>query len=75
VLGITVNSKKTLLGQGSAGVIKGKGLRIVGGASNIIIQNIKITVSSMVISRRYARSLTDIASSPSTPTTSGAATL
>ncbi|KAK5743264.1 hypothetical protein LTR17_002741 [Elasticomyces elasticus] len=43
VLGITVNSKKTILGQGSSGVIKGKGLRIVSGASNIIIQNIAIT--------------------------------
>ncbi|KAL2810092.1 pectin lyase A [Aspergillus granulosus] len=42
-LGITVNSDKTLLGQGDAGVIKGKGLRIVSGASNIIIQNIAIT--------------------------------
>jgi pectin lyase len=30
-LGITVASKKTILGQGSAGVIKGKGLRIVSG--------------------------------------------
>ncbi|KAL4913303.1 pectin lyase fold/virulence factor [Aspergillus aurantiobrunneus] len=37
-LGITVNSDKTLLGEGDAGVIKGKGLRIVSGASNIIIQ-------------------------------------
>lgn len=43
MLGITVNSKKTLLGQGSSGVIKGKGLRIVSGANNIIIQNIHIT--------------------------------
>ncbi|KAJ0420979.1 pectin lyase B [Aspergillus carlsbadensis] len=43
VLGITVNSNKSLVGQGSAGVIKGKGLRIVSGASNIIIQNVAIT--------------------------------
>jgi pectin lyase len=43
ILGITVNSKKTIIGQGSSGVIKGKGLRIVSGASNIIIQNIHIT--------------------------------
>ncbi|EPS26530.1 putative pectin lyase [Penicillium oxalicum 114-2] len=43
VLGITVASHKTLIGQGSAGVIKGKGLRIVGGASNVIIQNIAVT--------------------------------
>ncbi|KAJ5587596.1 CAZyme family PL1 [Penicillium hispanicum] len=43
ILGITVASDKTILGEGSAGVIKGKGLRIVSGASNIIIQNIAIT--------------------------------
>ncbi|KAL4928769.1 polysaccharide lyase family 1 protein [Aspergillus undulatus] len=42
-LGITVNSDKTILGEGSAGVIKGKGLRIVSGVSNVIIQNIAIT--------------------------------
>ncbi|KAI0170729.1 putative pectate lyase [Pestalotiopsis sp. NC0098] len=43
LLGITVGSNKSLIGSGSAGVIKGKGLRIVSGASNIIIQNIHIT--------------------------------
>ncbi|KAE8350838.1 pectin lyase 1 [Aspergillus coremiiformis] len=43
VLGITVNSNKSLVGQGSAGVIKGRGLRIVSGAKNVIIQNIAIT--------------------------------
>ncbi|KAL4811726.1 pectin lyase B [Aspergillus spinulosporus] len=43
VLGITVKSNKSLVGEGSSGVIKGKGLRIVSGASNIIIQNIAIT--------------------------------
>ncbi|KAF9252360.1 CAZyme family PL1 [Penicillium roqueforti] len=43
VLGITVKSNKSLIGSGSAGIIKGKGLRIVSGASNIIIQNIAIT--------------------------------
>ncbi|PSK42099.1 hypothetical protein B9Z65_4013 [Elsinoe australis] len=42
-LGITVASKKTIIGVGSSGVIKGKGLRIVSGANNIIIQNIHIT--------------------------------
>ncbi|CAD6447271.1 855f46aa-30b4-48e2-91f7-240db3e0f69b [Sclerotinia trifoliorum] len=40
--GITVASHKTLIGQGSTGVIQGKGLRIVGGATNVIVQNIKI---------------------------------
>jgi len=43
VLGITVKSNKSLVGQGSSGGIIGKGLRIVSGASNVIIQNIKIT--------------------------------
>jgi pectate lyase len=42
LLGISIASHKTLIGEGSTGVIKGKGLRIVSGASNIIIQNIKI---------------------------------
>lgn len=43
ILGILVASHKTIIGTGTAGVIKGKGLRIVSGASNVIIQNIHIT--------------------------------
>ncbi|KAJ7143321.1 pectin lyase-like protein [Mycena crocata] len=39
---LAVASNKTLLGKGSAGGIKGKGLKITG-ANNIIIQNIKLT--------------------------------
>ncbi|KAH9896171.1 pectin lyase fold/virulence factor [Xylariomycetidae sp. FL2044] len=39
---ITVKSNKSIVGQGTAGIIKGKGLRVVD-ASNVIIQNIKIT--------------------------------
>ncbi|KAI1436097.1 polysaccharide lyase family 1 protein [Xylaria sp. CBS 124048] len=42
-LGITVGSNKSIVGQGSSGVIMGKGLRIVNGASNVIVQNIMIT--------------------------------
>ncbi|KAK7962585.1 uncharacterized protein PG986_003410 [Apiospora aurea] len=42
-LGITVKSNKSLIGQGSAGVIKGKGLRLTGGVKNVIIQNIHVT--------------------------------
>ncbi|KAM3065818.1 hypothetical protein ACMFMG_009958 [Clarireedia jacksonii] len=42
ILGISIASHKTLIGEGSSGVIRGKGLRIVSGANNIIIQNIKI---------------------------------
>ncbi|GJC78672.1 putative pectin lyase C [Colletotrichum liriopes] len=38
---IDVGSNKTILGVGSKGVIKGKGLRMMG--SNVIIQNIEIT--------------------------------
>ncbi|KAJ6568413.1 pectin lyase-like protein [Mycena vulgaris] len=38
---LVVGSNKTLLGKGSAGGIRGKGLKITG-ANNIIIQNIKI---------------------------------
>ena len=41
--GLQVASNKTLLGKGSAGILKGKGLQITGGVSNIIIQNIHIT--------------------------------
>ncbi|KAH6885712.1 putative pectin lyase A [Thelonectria olida] len=43
ILGIQVKSNKSIVGVGSKGIIKGKGLRIVSGASNIIIQNIHIT--------------------------------
>lgn len=42
-LGITITSDKSLIGSGSSGVIKGRGVRIVSGASNVIIQNIEIT--------------------------------
>ncbi|KAJ5177611.1 Pectin lyase fold/virulence factor [Penicillium coprophilum] len=43
VLGITVKSNKSIVGSGSKGIIKGKGLRIVSGANNVIIQNVAIT--------------------------------
>ncbi|KAJ1302264.1 hypothetical protein OPQ81_001083 [Rhizoctonia solani] len=42
ISGISVGSNKTLLGKGTAGWIKGKGLRIAG-SSNIIIQNIRFS--------------------------------
>lgn len=41
--GVNVGSNKSIVGVGSAGVIRGKGLRLQGGASNVIIQNIHIT--------------------------------
>jgi hypothetical protein len=40
---IAVASDKTLLGVGSEGVIKGKGLAFRNDVSNVIVQNIKIT--------------------------------
>ena len=40
---IDVASDKTILGVGSSAVIKGKGLRLANGVSNVIIQNIAIT--------------------------------
>lgn len=43
MLGMTVASNKSLIGQGSKGVIKGKGIRIVNGAKNIIVQNVRFT--------------------------------
>ncbi|OJJ42895.1 hypothetical protein ASPZODRAFT_75268 [Penicilliopsis zonata CBS 506.65] len=43
ILGIAVTSDKTILGEGSSGIIKGKGLRIVSGATNVIVQNIAVT--------------------------------
>ncbi len=43
ILGITVGSNKSLIGVGTKGIIKGKGLRMVSGAKNVIIQNVQIT--------------------------------
>lgn len=40
---ILVNSNKSLVGIGNKGIIKGKGLRMVHGVSNIIIQNLHFT--------------------------------
>ncbi|THY57800.1 pecyin lyase 2 [Aureobasidium pullulans] len=42
-LGITVASDKSIVGDGSKGIIKGKGLRIVNSATNVILQNIQIS--------------------------------
>lgn len=42
VSAINVGSNKSIIGIGSSGVIKGKGLRIANGAKNVIIQNIHI---------------------------------
>lgn len=42
---IEIASDKSIVGVGDAGVIRGKGLSVSGGSSNVIIQNIHITVS------------------------------
>lgn len=43
VAGINVQSNKSLVGVGANAVIRGKGLRVANGASNVIIQNVHIT--------------------------------
>jgi pectin lyase len=40
---INLGSNKSIIGVGSKGVIRGKGLRIANGAKNVIVQNIHIT--------------------------------
>ncbi|KAF2810646.1 pectin lyase-like protein [Mytilinidion resinicola] len=40
---IDVAPNKSIIGIGSSGVIRGKGLRIANGSKNVIIQNIRIT--------------------------------
>ncbi|KAL3418072.1 pectin lyase [Phlyctema vagabunda] len=40
---LEVKSNKSIVGVGSKGVLRGKGLRIANGAKNVIIQNIHIT--------------------------------
>ncbi|KAL4889848.1 pectin lyase-like protein [Aspergillus ambiguus] len=40
---LDVGSNKSIVGVGSKGTLKGKGLRVRGGKSNVIIQNIHIT--------------------------------
>ncbi|KAF4556483.1 Pectate lyase-like protein 12 [Elsinoe fawcettii] len=42
-LGMDVSSDKSIVGVGDKGVLLGKGLRLRGGAKNVIIQNIHIT--------------------------------
>jgi pectin lyase len=41
--GMTVGSNKSLIGQGSKGVIKGKGIRMANGVKNVIVQNVRFT--------------------------------
>ncbi|KAF3046549.1 hypothetical protein E8E12_010789 [Didymella heteroderae] len=43
VSGINVGSNKSIIGMGSKGIIRGKGLRMANGVKNVIIQNIHIT--------------------------------
>nr|AFS18475.1 PL1 [Penicillium digitatum] len=43
MLGINIGSNKSLIGEGTSGVIKGRGLRLANGVQNIIVQNIAVT--------------------------------
>ena len=52
---LTVGSDKSIVGVGDNGVMRGKGLRINSGASNVIIQNIHFTVRSLPPSPRSTR--------------------
>jgi pectin lyase len=88
VLGMTVGSNKSLIGQGSKGVIKGKGVRIVSNAKNIIIQNVRftdinpeyvwggdaITVDGGKFSARPSFYITSYTNTPSQATSSGSTT-
>lgn len=40
---LAIGSNKTLIGVGAGATLKGKGLRVRGGASNVIIRNVTIT--------------------------------
>lgn len=58
MIGITVNSNKSLVGQGNKGVIKGKGLRMANGVKNIIIQvgyevHASSCISNLIPEHRY----------------------
>lgn len=54
MIGITVNSNKSLVGQGSKGIIKGKGLRMANGVKNIIIQVRQVALAASCISNMIA---------------------
>jgi len=54
MIGITVNSNKSLVGQGSKGIIKGKGLRMANGVKNIIIQVGQVVYAASRISNIIA---------------------
>ena len=49
---IDVGSNKSIVGVGSSGVLQGRGLRLTGGVTNVIIQNIHITVWPLAFSFR-----------------------
>lgn len=79
---IQVKSNKSIVGQGSKGIIRGKGLRLSGGVTNIIIQNIKIEELSKSHAHGNITSCPPTSGKrtgantvcPQTPSTSGAAT-
>ncbi|KAJ5091978.1 hypothetical protein NUU61_006848 [Penicillium alfredii] len=73
MLGMTVASDKTIIGEGSSGVIKGKRLRFVSGASNIIIQYLSETSPSRISTPN--KSGVEMPSPSTTPTWCGLITL
>ncbi|MBE3043457.1 hypothetical protein IMZ48_12975 [Candidatus Bathyarchaeota archaeon] len=70
---LAVGSDKSIVGVGDAGIMRGKGIRLSEGASNVIIQNIHFTVHlpSLCVTE-LSGGLT--CARNSTPSTSGAAT-
>lgn len=90
MIGITVNSNKSLVGQGSKGIIKGKGLRLANGVKVflgvlLVAQSAANCVSRTSLSRFVANSIfgqflvsnsgiRTLLSLISTPTMSGAVT-
>lgn len=71
--GIRIRSNKSLVGVGDRGVIRGKGLRITGGDSNIIIQNIHFTVYNISVILPEGEREVDFLLRMSTRSLSGAA--
>lgn len=49
---LVVGSNKSIVGVGSKGVIKGKGLRLPSTTKNVIVQNVHLTVSIAVLEEK-----------------------
>lgn len=66
MIGITVNSNKSLVGQGNKGIIKGKGLRMANGVKNVIIQVRRAILASHRISDLEFRTSLSLTLTPTT---------